>query len=158
MVATNGDGTVNGADRTFTTPATPSGGNPLLPAFKGVSITTKKARSSKGGRLSVKVNCPAGAVVTCKGRISLTTKVKVRRKGRKAKTKTIKLGSASFSIAAGKSKTVKVKLKKSARRLLKARKKLKVAVAASSTDNRGGKAKATKSKLTAIPPKVRKKK
>jgi hypothetical protein len=155
VVATNGDGTVNGADKTFTTSANPAG---ILPAFKGVSLPTKKARADKKGRVSVKVKCPAGAVVKCKGKLSLTTKIKIKRKGRPTKTKTVKLGSAKFSIAAGKSKTLRVKLSKANRRLLKARKKLKVAVRASATDNRGGKAKVKKGKLSLKPPKATKKK
>ncbi len=126
--ATNGDGTVVGADKTFTTPATPKTTTPTTPpggkvtAFGGVSILTKSARADRKGRVSVKVRCPAAAVTRCKGKLSLTAKVK---------RKTVKLGTASFSIAPGKTKTVRIKLSKSKRRLLARSKRLKGSLSAS---------------------------
>ena len=89
----------------------------------------------------------------CKGRLSLTAKVKVRRKGKKSKTKTIKLGSARFSIDAGKTKTVRIRLSRSKRRLLARSKRLKGSLSAAATDTRGGKAKTTKGKLRVRAPK-----
>jgi hypothetical protein len=103
--------------------------------------------------VSVKLRCPPAAVVRCRGRLSLTAKVKVRRKGKKPKTKTIKLGSARFDIAAGKTKTVRIKLSKSRRRLLARSKRLKGSLSASATDNRGGKAKVKKGTLGVKAPK-----
>ena len=146
VMAANGDGATVGADRTFTTAAVPKTTTPrtTLPAFGGVSILTKSARADRKGRVSVKVRCPASAVVRCKGRLSLTAKVK---------RKTVKLGRASFSIAPGKTKTVRIKLSRSKRRLLTRSKRLKGSLSASATDNRGGKAKTTKRKLSVKAPK-----
>ena len=149
VTATNGDGTVVGADKTFTTPAAPKPATPTtppgtLPSFGGVSILTKSARADRKGRVSVKLRCPASAVTRCKGKLSLTAKVK---------KKTVKLGKASFSIAPGKTKTVRIKLSKSKRRLLARSKRLKGSLSAAATDNRGGKAKTTKGKLGVKAPK-----
>ena len=149
VTATNGDGTVVGADKTFTTAATPKGTTPTTPPgtlspFAGVSILTKSARADRKGRLSVKVRCPASAVTRCKGKLSLTAKIK---------RKTVRLGRASFSIAPGKTKTVRIKLSKSKRRLLARSKRLKGSLSAAATDGRGGKAKTTKRKLSVKAPK-----
>jgi hypothetical protein len=144
VVATNADGTVVGADKTFTTSAAPKTPAGTLPAFGGVSILTKSARADRKGRVSVKLRCPPAAVVRCRGRLSLTVKVK---------RKTVKLGSASFNIVTGKTKTVRIKLSKSKRRLLARSKRLKGSLSASATDGRGGKAKVKKGKLGVKAPK-----
>ncbi len=44
--------------------------------FSGVRILTKSARADRKGRVSVKLRCPAAAVGRCKGKLSLTAKVK----------------------------------------------------------------------------------
>ena len=149
VTATNGDGTVVGADRTFTTAATPKGTRPTgggssTGTFGGVSILTKSARADRKGRVAVKLRCPPAAVVRCRGRLSLTAKVK---------RKTIKLGSARFDVAAGKTKTVRIKLSRSKRRLLARSKRLGSLTAAATDGHRGGKAKTAKGKLGVKAPK-----
>ena len=64
---------------TPTTPITPITPIGTLPApFAGVGVRTRSARADRRGRVSVKLACPAAAVGTCRGR--LTLKARVRRK------------------------------------------------------------------------------
>ena len=114
LVATNADGTTLGPDASFTTPA-----------FAGVGIISHKLTASKSGRVGVTVSCPAGAVRSCIGTVSIRTKVKVKVKARgkrkrKAKTKVITLAHARFTIPAGSRKTVALQLGRSARAVLRA--------------------------------------
>jgi CSLREA domain-containing protein len=120
LVATNPDGTVPGADKTFKTGRLP---------YAGATVVTKKAKVRKG-RVKLKVRCSSTAAKSCTGTLRLTARVKKH---------TRKLGSRSFEIASGKSKVVTVKLTKSARKLLSKRKHLTATARTSSTDARGGK-------------------
>ena len=149
VVAANGDGTALGADRTFTTAAAPTpgpgpAGTPAPPAFTGVAILTKNARSDSKGRVSVKMRCSATAVGDCSGRLTLKAKV-----GRKRVT----LASARFVIASGKSKTVRLKLNRRRRGQLKKAKKLRGSLSASAVDARGGKSKVKSGRLGLKAPK-----
>jgi hypothetical protein len=99
LVATNGSGTSNGTDATFTT------GN--IPTHLKVGKI-----KVKGSTASVPLTCTGNPGVSCKG--SLTATIKVR-----GKKKPVTVGKKGFSVAAGAKKTVKLSLNRKGRKALK---------------------------------------
>ncbi len=105
VVATNGDGTSRGADRTLTTTG-----------FGGVSVVNLKLTSSAGGVVPVIVACPPGTAGPCKGTLTMSTTVATKH----GKAKAVALAHASFKVGAGSHKMVHLKLGSKGRSLLHA--------------------------------------
>jgi hypothetical protein len=161
LTATNPDGSSNGADKTFTTSATPTaGGGTGNGVFAGLKVLIKSVRVDSKGRASIKVSCPAAAQGNCAGTLSMAARVTVvtgsNAARRKRKRKTYKLGSARFSVKPGKTASVRLKLPKRSLRLLRKRKKLKATVTAVAHDATTSKNKTTKRTITLKAPKPRK--
>lgn len=123
IVATNGGGTSNGADATFTTAAaeqrTCLTDASLCHATLG--LTSPKA-SVKGSTATVGVSCAGDVGARCSGSVTFKATVSTKvKKGRKTvvKRKTITVGSASFDLAAGAEGSLSVKLSSAARSALK---------------------------------------
>ena len=131
------------------------GGGSSTPApavVSGFKLLTKSATASSKGVVVLKVSCPGSAKGNCKGRLSLTAKV---RKTKRARARTVKLGKASFSVAAGKSKRLKLKLSRGARRLLAKSRRLRASLAYTVSDSGGAKAAKGSRKFTLKAPKRR---
>jgi hypothetical protein len=121
LVAANAGGISQGADKTFTSAALPSG--PSAPAtsasstpatstpaalFGGVRLVSTRLTVTRGFA-TVILQCPGGTVGGCLGQTRLTA--------RRAKSM-VALGRAAFAIAPGKQAKVKVRVSRSGRRLL----------------------------------------
>jgi CSLREA domain-containing protein len=107
LVATNADGTTNGADATFTTST-----------FPGVTIVKRTLRSSARGRVPVIVACPSGVSGSCTGTLSMAAKIPRGKK--KPKAKTVTLAHSGFTISPGSRKTIRLRLSSHGRALLRA--------------------------------------
>jgi hypothetical protein len=80
-----------------------------------VSLNGSTIMVNTSGKATVKLTCTGTG--TCTGKLSLTSKVPLR-KGKRAKTKTETLGTAGFSISRGKTASVEVPLNAAGRTLL----------------------------------------
>ena len=114
VVATNADGTTNGADQTFTTLTPPPPPDP----FAGVGLARQTVRV-RSRRARVRVRCPATAVTACAGRLRLA-----------------RGGSRAFSIPSGQAARVAVPVSKSARKRLRRRKRFTTRATALARDAR----------------------
>jgi hypothetical protein len=85
----------------------PSPNPSTTPPFPGTSVGSRTARVDRRGRALVMVRCPAGAVRSCSGILTLKG---LHRHGR--------LGRAAFTVSPGSNATVKVRLSLAARRRL----------------------------------------
>ena len=98
-----------------------------------------KVSFNRAGRGTIRIGCPAGeASGPCKGKLTLSTRGKVRSGGKK---RIVLLAKAKFSAGAGKSAKVKLRLSAAGRKLLRkvpAARKLKLKVTVS--DSAGNKA------------------
>jgi hypothetical protein len=81
-----------------------------------VSLAGTRIATTGGGEAAVKLRCTGAG--TCRGKLTLT--VKVRGKNGKRRSKTAAIGTATFSISAGKTTTVKLTLNATGRALLSA--------------------------------------
>jgi hypothetical protein len=85
-----------------------------------VSLLGKRATVQKRGRAALKLTGKgAGGAVTCRGRLTLAVKVKLKGNS-KRRSETVSLGVASFSIVSGRAKLVTVKLNAAGRSRLQA--------------------------------------
>jgi hypothetical protein len=121
LVASNADGTTDGADHTFTTApagsAGPGAGSSGPKPFKGLAIKRQTVRLDRHRRATIKASCPAAAVTRCAGRLTLKTRIKVtvktKRHGKRHtthRTKTLKLAVGRFRIASGRSGKLRLRL------------------------------------------------
>jgi hypothetical protein len=120
LVATNGSGTTNGSDGSFTTSPAPSLLPPSLVTLGSTSPTLKissaPVRLTKRGVARLGLTCSAtGPSGRCAGRLEVKTNGKVSVGGRRRQ---LTLGSASFSIPSGETATVPVNLPTSRRKLV----------------------------------------
>jgi hypothetical protein len=136
LVVTNLDGTATGADRTFRTQRIP---------FAGMTVLTKVTTVQKTVA-GIRLVCPPTAIGTCRGTLSLSTTVKVRRNGGTT-SKTVNLGSAGFAIAPRRAGIVKVTVPRDGLKLLRSRKTLKTRATAIAFDSRPA-AKVTRGEVT----------
>jgi hypothetical protein len=133
------------------------------PALEGKLTIGGSAKVSSKGVAGVLLSCAAKAPAACKGKLTLTAKVKAKVK-RKIKghtktvngTKTVTLGSATYSLSAGKAKTLSVKLSKAGLKLLDAAHNHRLKSSASAKPSSGKTISKTVT-LTAAPSKKHKK-
>jgi hypothetical protein len=112
-VAQTDFGTVDGADGTFTTAASPP-----PPA---VAVLASPRATVAGGRAAVKLVCRGASGERCDGTLKLTLRVRVttgRGRHRRQKVVTLTLGRADVHLSAGGRGTVSVRLSNTARLLL----------------------------------------
>jgi CSLREA domain-containing protein len=100
LVATNGDGTTRGADRTFRTRD-----------FLGARIRSSSARLGSRGRVPIELKCPAGTIGGCDGTLTL-------------KASGDEIGKKAFSLVPGAVRTLRVKVARGARQAIRADGKL----------------------------------
>jgi hypothetical protein len=118
VVATNLFGTVVGNDQSFTT---------LVPsqfAFAGIKLGVRVLRVRRGRYILIPIACPPGVIGSCTGRIKL---VAARRR--------LTLGRASFSVRGGATKKVRLKLTRRARKLVRAKRRLRAIATLTATAN-----------------------
>jgi CSLREA domain-containing protein len=106
VVAVTPDGTTDGADQTFKTPAPAAAG--ALP-FAGLAVRPQTVELTKRGVAKIKASCPATTVGACAGTLKLAAKVRVAKHGKKV-TREVPLGSGHFTVASGHDATLAVKL------------------------------------------------
>jgi PKD domain len=100
-------------------------------------ISRRAVRLTRRGVAAVALRCPADEVSgPCQGRLTLRTVRKLERP-RSAVAKRIRLGSRRFSIPAGRRVKVRIKLSKANRRLVTARRRLRVGALAAVHDQAG---------------------
>ena len=102
---------------------------------KGFAVATRRATVSSRGVVSLRVRCPAAAVGTCRGRLTLTARGS-------------KLGRAAFSVRAGRARTVRLRLSRTGHRLLRKRRKLRAVLAHSVKDSAGARSATGRGRLT----------
>ncbi|HEY1833523.1 MAG TPA: choice-of-anchor Q domain-containing protein [Solirubrobacteraceae bacterium] len=134
LVATSADGTAVGPDTTFTTAG-----------FTGLQIAKRTFTASKKGRVAVTLTCPASALRTCSGTLTMSVKVISKARHKKPKTTTVTLAHVSFKIASGAHKTLQLLLGSKARARLRAagKKGLTIKLSASAKDASGERASTT---------------
>jgi hypothetical protein len=120
VVASNGSGTTNGSDRTFTTASSalpgPPPGSPPDTAAPELRIASTAVRLTRKGIAKVKLTCPSSEPDgPCAGDLTLRTKGKVRWRGHRRK---VTLGATTFSIPSGNTVGVKVRLSRAHRKLV----------------------------------------
>ena len=93
-------------------------------AFAGVTLSAQVARLGTGGRVPIRVGCPAGTPGGCSGTLVLTSAAR-------------RFGRSSFSIQSGTTAKVQVKLSRVARRLLRQRRTLHANASAAAKDGLG---------------------
>jgi hypothetical protein len=120
IVATNGTGTTDGSDVTFTTAAAPLHVQIVLPA----------SETASHGRVPIGVKCLSAQGGACITRIALST----LKPGTAANPQYVKIGSESVSVPVGTEETVKVPLNDRGLRLLKREGELRVHVLLTATD------------------------
>jgi CSLREA domain-containing protein len=131
LVATNGDGTGAGADRTFTTRS-----------FAGASLHGRRLRADRRKRfVTLNVSCPGGtaggacttgaALYAAKGKLPAGA----AKRSRRAKL----LGRAQFSVLAGQSVTRRVRLNSRGRKAVKKRRGARMRLSLSTRDGAGNK-------------------
>jgi hypothetical protein len=103
-------------------PGNGGGGAGSMPLIK---LKTFKASVRAGGS---RVRFTLRSAQSCSGRLTGQTVSKYAVKAAKAKRRKVSLGLVRFSLKAGKAKTVVLKLSKPSRKLLKAKRKLKVRI------------------------------
>jgi phosphodiesterase/alkaline phosphatase D-like protein len=125
IVATNGGGTTNGADGTFTTQApdrTCATDASLCPPAPAAQLRVAAATMAvKGTTGTLKVACTGDLGARCTGTLKLEATIKVKVKhGKKTTTKrkTITVGTVSYDLAAGSTASLQVKLTRAARNAL----------------------------------------
>jgi hypothetical protein len=120
LVATNAVGSTNGADRTFTTSASPVA--PVPSVFEGLLMDGGYVRMSRTGVIKLRLSCLKDVPVACaNGRVVLTSKSPL--KG----TKSRKVGSSAIAtLPKDTQKIVKVKLTRRARAVVLGRGSLKI--------------------------------
>jgi len=153
IVATNAGGVTHGADRIFTTAASPSPDDPTAedqtstpptptPGFAGVKVSTRLAFARRF--ITLRLTCPAATVGRCSGGTKLTAR---RRRTSSRAGSRVMLGRASFSIAAGARATVRVRVSRAGRRRLSGVRRLRGRVRNAATSG-AGESKTTMARVT----------
>jgi hypothetical protein len=108
----------------------------------GAAVTTARAAATRTGSAMVRVACPTGLRVFCRGHVELTRLLvhrSRRHSRRRAGVRRIALGaSARFSIRPGGRTVVRVRLSGSALRLLRAHRHVRLAAVVRSDASGGG--------------------
>ncbi len=125
IVAGNTGGTSYGAIQTLTTPASSATGQGT--PFSGAKLADTTLLVSPSGKLTARVECPAGDS-SCPGTISLRTAAAVAT-GASHAERILTLASGSFRIGTGRVAAVALRLSAAARRLLAGRRSLRVVAA-----------------------------
>jgi subtilase family serine protease len=120
LVASNGSGTTNGSDQTFTTASSsfpgPPPGSPPDTTAPELRIASGAVRLTRKGVAKLNLTCPSSEPNgPCAGDLKLRTKGKVRWRGHRSK---VTLGATTFSIPSGRTVGVKVRLSKDRRKLV----------------------------------------
>jgi Divergent InlB B-repeat domain len=124
LVATNGGGTTNGADATFSTssPAAPSGCPADASKCNARLVLASHSATVRGSTATIKVSCTGDQGGTCRGSATFkaTLKVKVK-KGKKTvvKKKVVVVGKITYDLAVGAKASRPLKLSSAARSALK---------------------------------------
>ena len=120
LVATNSFGTAPGNDRSFTT-LVPN--QPTL-TFAGIRLGVRVLRVRRGRYILIPIACPTGVIGSCTGRIKLAA----------ARTR-LTLGRASFSVRGDATKKVRLTLTRRARKLVRAKRRLRAVATLTATAN-----------------------
>jgi CSLREA domain-containing protein len=132
LVATNADGTTDGADATLTTPA----------KFTGVAILSRSLVADATRHVSVKLACPAGTAGSCAGTLTISAAVARRVHGHKH-SGTVTLARAKFTLKPGARAKVRLRLSRTGFALVKAAGRRGLAVKLTAAAQDGNHARAT---------------
>jgi len=115
---------------------------PITGLFVGAAFGgAKSLKLGKGGKVLVRILCPAGSRGRCRGTAALVTLKRLllpkRAFGSAAKRRRVKLGSKSFSVKPGKTGKVRIKIRRRGRKLIGQRGKLAAKLTIKSHDGSG---------------------
>ena len=143
FVAANRQGTTVGDDRTFTTARGPATSGPTAGGSRDttgpkvvVAAPSPAAAPADGGTLTIDIGCPLAETLGCRGSVTLDTVLR-RSGGRAAAVHRTRLGSARFTLGAGEKKAVKVRLSRTGRKIVHAKRRLRVRVLVTARDHSG---------------------
>jgi DNA-binding beta-propeller fold protein YncE len=106
-----------------------AGSNAVMVFGIGAAVTTAQAAATHAGIARVRVECPAGLRRSCSGRVELTRVLAGRARHGRRRVRVRRIGagdSARFTISPGDRATILVRLSRSARRLLVAKRRLRL--------------------------------